>query len=254
MDNSITAIADTLRSARRVLVISGAGISVDSGLPTYRGIGGLYQDSGTDDNLAIEDALSGDMLLTRPDITWKYVHQIETACRGAHYNQAHKILVDFERHWDVCVLTQNIDRFHLEAGSSNVIDIHGDIHDLACMDCTYNLTVPDYSDLNLPPRCPRCDGVMRPDVVLFGEMLGEDKLRRLYAEMELGFDIVFSVGTTSVFPYIAGPVIDASRKGVCTVEINPEDTPVSEYVDHHLRMGAADALQAIWQAYQEQNA
>lgn len=252
MDNSITAIAQQLLSTKRLLVITGAGISVDSGLPTYRGIGGLYEGSGTEDKLSIEDALSGDMLLQRPEITWKYVHQIEAACRGAHYNNAHKVLVDFEQHFDVCVLTQNIDGFHMNAGSSNVIDIHGDIHDLLCMDCTYSITIPDYSDLNLPPRCPRCDGNMRPDVVLFGEMLAEDKLRRMYAELDQGFDMVVTVGTTSLFPYIAGPVIDASRKNIPTVEINPGDTPVSDYVDHHLRLGAADALTAIWQAYQQQ--
>src|ERR1700741_4368032 len=116
-------VAGELRRARRVLVITGAGISADSGLPTYRGIGGLYEADVTGDGLAIEGAFSRAMLCTRPARTWKYLLQIESACRGARHNDAHTAIVHLERHFrSLTVLTQNIDGFHRDAGSEYLIE------------------------------------------------------------------------------------------------------------------------------------
>jgi NAD-dependent deacetylase len=242
---TITRIAAALRRAQRVLFITGAGISADSGLPTYRGIGGLYDNRKTDENLSIETALSGSMLEARPAITWKYLHQIEETCRGACFNDAHAIIAEWQDRCEVCVLTQNIDGFHRAAGSRNLIEIHGDIHDLLCTRCDYQASVPDYTGLMLPPTCPHCQSPVRPRVVLFGEMLPADAIAHLYRELDQGFDLVFSIGTTSVFPYIAGPVVQASRMGVPTVEINPGDTQVTPLVDYKLAAGAAISLRAI---------
>jgi NAD-dependent deacetylase len=143
-------------------------------------------------------------------------------------------------------LTQNVDGFHRQAGSTNVIDIHGDVHDLACTSCPYRNTVEDYSGLEETPGCPECHSVLRPAVILFGEMLPQAKVLRLGAELERGFDAVFSVGTTSVFPYIAQPVVDARMRGIPTVEINPGNTEVSDVVDLKLDARAAEACPAIW--------
>ncbi|MDG4549134.1 MAG: NAD-dependent protein deacylase [Candidatus Contendobacter sp.] len=251
-DTTIVArVAEELRRARRLLFITGAGISADSGLPTYRGIGGLYNDQATEDNFSIETALSGSMLEANPAITWKYLHQIENSCRGARFNDAHAIIAGWQNQFDVCVLTQNIDGFHRDAGSRNLIEIHGDIHDLYCTRCDYTVTVVDYSTLDLPPSCPRCHALVRPKVVLFGEVLPSHAIQHLYAELDRGFDLVFSVGTTSVFPYIAGPVVQASQMGIPTVEINPTDTNVTRFVDYKLASGAAASLRAIQAAYQE---
>lgn len=246
----VDAVAATLQRAERVLFITGAGISADSGLPTYRGIGGLYHDRLTDDNLPIEEALSGAMLNRAPQITWKYLKQIEETCRGARYNDAHRIIALLEDHCNVCVLTQNVDGLHRAAGSRNLIEIHGDLHDLYCRACGYRVTVSDYVALDIPPPCPQCrKGLLRPDVVLFGEYLPEDKLERLYAELAQGFDMVFSIGTTSVFPYIAEPVRAAWRADVPTVEINPGTTAVTPYVEYKLAAGAAVSLSRIWAQY-----
>ncbi|MCP5158047.1 MAG: NAD-dependent deacylase [Gammaproteobacteria bacterium] len=245
----VARIADAMRRARRLLFITGAGISADSGLPTYRGIGGLYNDKATEENFSIETALSGPMLEANPAITWKYLHQIESACRGARFNDAHAIIAEWQNQLDVCVLTQNIDGFHRDAGSRNLIEIHGDIHDLFCTHCDYALSVPDYSGLDIPPSCPECQALVRPRVVLFGEALPSDAIQQLYRELDQGFDLVFSIGTTSVFPYIAGPVAQASQMGIPTVEINPTDTHVTRFVDYKLASGAAASLRAIRQAY-----
>jgi NAD-dependent deacetylase len=239
-----------LKRCKSVLFITGAGISADSGLPTYRGIGGLYNNKQTDEGLAIEDALSGDMLTSRPEVSWKYIFQIEEACRGAKFNRAQEVVAEMERHFPrVWTLTQNIDGFHRDAGSKKIIDIHGDIHSLHCLRCDYSAWVENYESLKIPPRCPECKAIVRPQVVLFGEMLPVDKCEILHRELETGFDIVFSIGTTSVFPYIAQPVLDASRRDIATVEINPGDTPVTPYVDYKFHSGAAVTLDEIWKRY-----
>lgn len=246
---TLAGIVDELQRAHRLLFITGAGLSADSGLPTYRGIGGLYNDGVTEENLPIETALSGEMLEMAPEVTWKYLHQIERACRGASHNEGHEIIARLQQHFEVWVLTQNVDGFHRQAGSRNLIEIHGDIHDLHCTACRYQTVVDDYSGLPLPPTCPLCGATVRPRVVLFGEMLPPFAVERLYHQLEQGFDMVFSVGTTSVFPYIAGPVMEARRLGIPTVEINPGETSVSRLVHFKVAAGAAATLRDLWELY-----
>lgn len=246
---ALASAVSQLRTARRVLVITGAGVSADSGLPTYRGIGGLYEEKLTGDDVPIEVALSGEMMRLEPQLTWKYIHQIESACRGARFNEAHRIIAAMQDRFEsVCVLTQNIDGFHRDAGSRNLIEIHGNIHELHCIRCNYEVRVTDYRAIEVPPRCPKCDALVRPRVVLFGEMLPGAALDALDREMRRGFDAVLSVGTTSAFPYIAGPVYDARRNGVPTIEINPGESEVSAVVAHRLRNRAAVAMRDIWAA------
>lgn len=245
-------VAARLRQCRSLLFITGAGISADSGLPTYRGIGGLYNTQDTDDDLPIELVLSGQMMAADPALCWKYIYQIERACRGARHNRAHTVIAEMGHHFErVVTLTQNVDGFHRTANTDRVIDIHGDIHHLRCTRCSYRCNVEDYSDLDIPPACPECGGVVRPDVVLFGEMLPHAKIAALSAELSRGFDIVFSVGTTSVFPYIAGPVFEAVRWGVPTVEINPGITEVTHVVEYRIPAGAAESLDGIWASYRK---
>jgi len=232
-----------------VLFVTGAGISADSGLPTYRGIGGLYEPDETDDGIPIEAALSGAMFQRDPAITWKYIHQIESSCRDAGPNRAHEAIAELEDRFDrVWTLTQNVDGLHHTAGSTQVIDIHGDVHWLLCTQCGHRWRVESYAGLPIPPTCPECDSLVRPEVVLFGEMLPVDRVRVLQEQLMRGFDAVFSIGTTSVFPYIAQPVIDARRRGGLTVEINPGVSEVSQVVTHRLRTGAAATMDALVRA------
>jgi NAD-dependent deacetylase len=251
MNELIDRAVGYLREARSVLFITGAGMSADSGLPTYRGVGGLYNSGQTEEGLPIEVLLSGQVFRTRPHLTWKYLSQIEQACRAATCNRGHRVLAEMEGHFErVWVLTQNVDGFHRLAGSKNVIDIHGDIRELMCTQCPYRETVADYSQLTFPPRCPDCAGLLRPDVVLFDEMLPARQLTTLYDQLDEGFDLVFSIGTTSVFPYIAEPIERAHREGKPSVEINPERTDVSDLATLRLPLRAAAALNAIWWRYQ----
>ncbi|CAF4796058.1 unnamed protein product [Rotaria sp. Silwood1] len=217
--------------------ITGAGISADSGLPTYRGIGGLYSDGKeTEDGMPIEEALSGYTMNTRPDICWKYIYQIESACRAAKPNAAHQALVALQSKFkQFTVLTQNVDGLHRSAGTKNLIEIHGNIQDLFCISCGHEKHVPNFEGMKIPPKCDRCNSLVRPRVVLFGEMLPIRAVGQLYEIMDKGLDAVISIGTTSVFPYIAEPVVRAAQKNAITIEINPGDTEVSDVVRYRLR-------------------
>lgn len=248
-DTYISEIVGRLRDSRSVLFVTGAGISADSGLPTYRGIGGLYEQEETDDGIPIEAALSGAMFQRDPALTWKYIHQIESSCRDAGPNRAHYVIAELEHRFDrVWTLTQNVDGLHHAAGSRNIIDIHGDVHWLVCTRCGHRWRVDNYARISIPPSCTECDALVRPEVVLFGEMLPFDRVKSLQEQLMRGFDAVFSIGTTSVFPYIAQPVIDARRRGALTVEINPGASEVSHIVDYRLRTGAAAAMEAVVRA------
>ncbi len=246
---ALSDITDHLRSDPSVLFVTGAGVSADSGVPTYRGVGGLYNDDSVADGMSIEEALSGPMFRRHPEITWKYITQIEKACRGARPNRAHHVIAALERRLTRCVvLTQNVDGLHRAAGSEALIEIHGDVHNLACTVCGWTDRVVDYAALAPVPECPVCLSVVRPRVVLFGELLPDQAIARLEAELGRGFDLVLSVGTTSVFPYIAAPIHMVNRTGGTTVEINPGATDVSHAVQVRVRAGAAAALGRIGDA------
>lgn len=246
----IQRVAEVLKGCKSILFITGAGISADSGLPTYRGTGGLYEEESTEDGIPIETALSGEMLRTKPEVTWKYLSQIESKCRKASHNRAHEILAEMEQHFErVWILTQNIDGFHHSAGSKNVIDVHGDMHSISCPKCYWRTKVKDYSSFDIPPRCPKCNSIARPDVVFFGEQLPEEKLNLMENELGQLFDVYFSIGTTSVFPYIKHPMALASHLGRPTIEINPDRTEISSWVDIKIPLTSIDALDAIWREY-----
>jgi NAD-dependent deacetylase len=236
--------------ARRLLFITGAGMSADSGLPTYRGRDGLYRAQETTHGLPIEQALSGPMIKARPEITWYYLLELEKSTRNAVPNRGHRVLAEMDQYFDaVWILTQNVDGLHDRAGSQNVLDVHGNLHEIECTRCGHQTTTPDYAGFSLPPRCSSCQGVVRPRVVLFGEELPAEKLGRLWREFNLGFDVIFSIGTSSLFDYIIEPVREGQARGIPTVEINPEPTPISRVVDYTIRARAAATLDLIWERY-----
>jgi len=238
-------IASQLVDAGRVLFITGAGVSADSGLPTYRGVSGLYNSETTEDGLPIEEAMSGGCFAEHPEITWKYLAQIQHNCEGVKPNAAHYVIAELEKRVEVVVLTQNVDGLHTAAGSTNVIEIHGTLRERFCPKCG---TEARADDPEVPPRCAVCGAIVRPKVVLFNEVLPEAALQRFTEECQRGFGMVFIVGTSAVFPYIVEPVIQALDAGVMTVEINPAITQLSNHVDCHIPVGAADTLACLYEA------
>jgi NAD-dependent deacetylase len=225
-------------------------MSAESGLPTYRGIGGLYNDMNIEEGMPIEEILHAYTFARDPALTWKYLAKIEQACRGAIPNDGHRLLARWDEKFDLHVITQNVDGFHHAAGSANVIELHGNLRHLFCCDCRASFVVEAFDGLPIPPRCDHCDGLVRPDVVLFGEMLPADATAAYERELARGFDVMFAIGTTAAFPYIHGPVTEAAANGCVTVEINPDNTVLSDQVSHRFRSGAIGALTIIDQALQ----
>lgn len=238
--------SQALSGAERILIITGAGLSADSGLPTYRGLGGLYNGE-TEDGLPIEVALSGPTLRRDPALCWKYLAEIGRACLAAEPNAGHFAIAELQRRkpgtW---VLTQNIDGFHRRAGSppDRLIEIHGQLAPLSCMGCgkVDERSLPSLLDQPLPPRCLTCDGVLRPAVVLFEEMLPATALTTLQEQSRIGFDAVLVVGTTASFGYILEPVWRARQSGGFVVEVNLQPTDISPFAGVRLEGRAVDVL------------
>ena len=248
--STIDTIVRILRDAKSILFITGAGISADSGIPTYRGVGGLYNVDTTEEGFSIEEALSASMLAENPAITWKYLAQIGQAVSGSTFNRAHEVIAEIESHFNrVWTITQNVDGFHSQAGAKNVIEAHGNMHSISCTKCDYQIQTDDFKAIEIPPKCPKCNALIRPDVILFGELLNGQAIAVMQEEVQRGFDVVFSIGTSSVFPYIQAPLELARQRGNPTIEINPSETSVTRMVDYHLPMGAAAALDEIWKRH-----
>jgi NAD-dependent deacetylase len=230
-------LRERLRSVRSVGVITGAGVSAESGIPTYRGKGGIYDDPEEGDRTV--EALSGSTLRSDPDRTWRAVARLAAASVAARPNAAHVAIAAIERKVTRFVLlTQNVDGLHQLAGSRNVIDIHGSVFATRCMGCGAegSLDRKRLPNLVRAPRCDCCSGVVRPDAVLFEEMLPVEKIRRIDDEFHRHVpDLVIAAGTTAYFPYIAEPVLHARRCGKLTVEVNPEPTLLTPHVGHALR-------------------
>ena len=239
MTDALARAQGLLQRAGRVLFITGAGLSADSGLPTYRGLGGLYNGL-TEEGIPIEAALSGSMLRQRPELCWRYLAQLGRACAVARPNAAHRAITDFGvSHPGSWVLTQNIDGFHRQAGfpPERLIEIHGQLEPLACMSCAQ--TVADAQDHlagPLPPRCPSCGGILRPPVVLFEGALPATELQRLPEAGEEGCDLGVAVG------YIQAPIGRTLAQGGDLIEINPDRSSLSGLATVQLKKRAVDVL------------
>ncbi|MEM8882449.1 MAG: Sir2 family NAD-dependent protein deacetylase [Planctomycetota bacterium] len=236
-----------LEGLRSLGVITGAGISAESGIPTYRGIGGIYADRAR--GAEIVESLSGPTLQTDPERTWRAIADLAQHAGPAQPNAGHRALVEIESKLDRFVLlTQNVDGLHGAAGSENVIPVHGSIHVARCDHCGHEATI-DPATTTASPACMRCGAPMRPGVVLFGEMLPHDVVRRMDREFAVNPpEALLVVGTSALFPYIAGPVLEARRHGRLTIEVNPGRTDLSDVVEYHLEGGAGTYLPLIAQA------
>lgn len=246
MEQKLHEIARLLSAARRVLFITGAGVSAESGVPTFRGATGAFANGLTEEGIPFEDVLSGPTFRSNPKLAWKYFFRLEASLRGKQPNAAHlamRTLHTPER--EVWVATQNIDGLHQSAGSRNVIELHGNLRRLVCTQCAYRKCHETFEGLAAVPLCPECRAILRPDAVLYEEMLPEAALERFETEQENGFDLLFSIGTTSVFSYVTRPIVRASRRGIPTVEINPDETPVSDLMQFRLAAPAGNVMRSL---------
>ena len=229
-----------------VVVLTGAGISAESGVPTFRGAGGLWRNFRPED-LATPEAFARD-----PGTVWEwYAWRRETVAQ-CQPNAAHRSLVEIEARAGqgaFIVITQNVDGLHEAAGSRNILRLHGS---LWSMRCTGEGT--RFADRRVPldenpPHCPNCGALLRPDVVWFGEALDGDVLQAAIAASESARTMIV-IGTSAlVYPAASLPVT-AKHNGAHLVEINPDETPLSAYADEVLRGPAAVELPRWWQSHQ----
>jgi len=238
----IRLLAGHIRAASRLTVLTGAGVSAASGVPTFRGPGGLWKDFRPED-LATPEAFERDPRLVWEWYDWR--RQMVASCRP---NRAHEILAAWShRYPSFTLVTQNVDGLHERAGTREVVRFHGSIWEVSCWRrCAASParwreeTVPFPE---LPPPCPRCGGPVRPGVVWFGELIDPDILER--ARRAVDCDVCLAVGTSSVV-YPAAALLDAAReRGAFTAEINPEATPASASCDIALAAPAEEVLDRI---------
>ncbi len=234
----IAAAADRLAKAERVAVLTGAGISAESGVPTFRGPGGLWENHRPEE-LATPQAFAAD-----PELIWRWYHWRRGLIADCRPGPAHLALARLEqRTADFTLITQNVDGLHAAAGSRRLLEIHGSIWQVRCQACgrQYRET-----SLELPtlPACRQCGGLLRPAVVWFGESLDPELLRRALAAAR-ACQVMLVVGTSAVVQPAAGLAMVAKEAGAVVIEINLEPTPHSGQVDLSLRGRAGRLLPAV---------
>lgn len=222
-----------LKSAANVAVLTGAGVSAESGIPTFRSNGGFWQQYRFED-LATPEAFHRD-----PKFVWTWYEERRRAIAKAKPNAGHHALAELEKQKpSFTLITQNVDGLHDLAGSKNIIKLHGDIWTVRCLKCGQEQV--DRSELaNLPPRC-ECGGMLRPGVVWFGEALPPGAIER--ATLAVHHADVLIVAGTSAQVYPAAGLIPLAR---AVIEINPEATAFSDDVTFSLRGTSAEILPAL---------
>jgi NAD-dependent protein deacetylase/lipoamidase len=235
-------LAERLRTARSVCVLTGSGISAESGLPTFRGVGGLWRDR------RVEELASPRGFARDPHLVWTWYGERRRAHRGVAPSAAHVALAALEeRIADFTLVTQNVDSLHLLAGSRNVLELHGKMREAKCTQCDARRPLDDVLDdfaaRDVAGLAHACGGMWRPDIVWFGEALPAHVLEAaIDAARRAGVMLV--VGTSG----IVQPAASLATKR-CTsayvVEINPEETALTAQVDRSIRARASDVLPAL---------
>ncbi|MBI3680608.1 MAG: NAD-dependent deacylase [Acidobacteria bacterium] len=224
-----------LRAARRVAVLTGAGISAESGIPTFRGQGGLWRQYRPED-LATPEAFDAD-----PKLVWEWYNWRRSLIAKAQPNPGHRALAQLEeRVPEFCLITQNVDGLHERAGSRMVVRLHGDIWTLRCTHCGLSCKNEDPELGELPPRCA-CGGLQRPGVVWFGENLPAECWQTA-EKASRAAEVFLVVGTSAVVMPAAGLAAVAKNAGARVIEVNADDTPLSGWVDASLRGPAGKIL------------
>jgi NAD-dependent deacetylase len=230
----------------RVLVITGAGISAESGIPTFRGKNGYWRNLDPA-KLATPEAFERD-----PELVWQWYRERRAMIRAAEPNSAHAAITKLGNNCrEFLLVTQNVDNLHVRAedqsshlAADKIVQIHGDIFLTRCSHCAWQYHEVDKDGSGLP-RCQKCGELMRPGVVWFGEMLDRQQIERVEAYLERQCDIVLVIGTTAMFGYITEWALRAAANGGELIEINPDPTTLSTFATKTLREPAGVALPGL---------
>lgn len=235
-------LVERLRQARRVAVLTGAGVSAESGVPTFRdaqtGLWAKYEPT----ELATPQAFQ-----RNPKLVWEWYVWRRELMAGVQPNPGHYALAEMAQHVPLTLITQNVDGLHQQAGSTAVIELHGSIVRTKCFDAGHAYEGWPDDSVEKPPRCGRCGSLMRPDVVWFGEMLPAYALETA-TEAALLAEVFLSVGTSSLVHPAASLAVAAVQVGHTVVEINPNHTPLTPHASYVLGGPSGVVLPALVQA------
>jgi NAD-dependent deacetylase len=242
MQNDINTLRTALRKAERVTVLTGAGISAESGVPTFRGADGLWENYNVMD-LATPEAFAND-----PELVWRFYNWRRSLISRLTFNAAHKTLADLEtRIPRFTLITQNVDGLHAKAGSRNILEIHGNLWKVRCTGCSM-MVQDDSPNMGHLPRCSRCGGLLRPHVVWFGESLDPEILRQS-VEASRSCQVMITIGTSAVVQPAASLAMEAKRSGALTAEINLERTGHSDFMDLVLLGKAGERVPSLLEGW-----
>lgn len=237
-----TLILEQLRSAREIVFFTGAGLSAESGIPTFRDASNSLWANVDPMAVASIESFNRD-----PERVWAWHDEMRKLFSGAHPNAGHAAIAELEQLLlpaRIRVITQNIDGFHQEAGSAWVLEIHGTARRVRChRRCGYFSVWED----STPHQCPSCGAPLRPDVVWFGEALDE-ALFTLAQETSREADVFFIVGTSGIVYPAADLAHIAKHAGAMVVEVNPGETSLAQIADHSVRASASDFLPSLCEA------
>jgi len=238
MDDPLESVRILLQTSARICVLTGAGFSAESGIPTFRGPGGLWRKFRPEE-LATAAAFTRD-----PVLVWEWYQWRRGIIAAAQPNPGHLALAALESRTPAFTLiTQNVDGLHQRSGSRNVLEIHGSIWMLRCTSCGESQSNHQVPLATLPPECA-CGGLLRPGVVWFGEGLDEQVWQRA-VDAVCSAELFLVAGTSAVVYPAASLAPLSKRSGACVVEINLEETPISDAVDASLRGTSGEILTAL---------
>lgn len=232
------------RRAKQVAVITGAGISSESGIPTFRGAGesGALWKNFRAEELATPQAFARD-----PELVWEWYDWRREICAASEPNKAHEVVAAMDAHYEnFLLITQNVDNLHRRAGSRRLYEIHGNIFRGRCVQTGRSFDLPAPPLDPLPPRSPFADAPARPDIVWFGESYDQEMLGAcldFLAECEL----VFVIGTSGMVPIPIYLADHARKHGAVIVDVNPEVSGATEIAAHYWQGRAGDALPPFWE-------
>jgi len=238
---------EVIRKAQNIVILTGAGVSRESGLDTFRDVGG-YWSRYNPYELASPQGFSSNPLLV-----WQWYQARKNRANEAQPNPGHFAIAEIESHFpEYYLFTQNVDRLHKRAGSKTVFELHGTIFESHCFNCglpyTNDFTIGD--SIETIPRCPKCNDLIRPSVVWFGESLPYDILALAY-EKSQSCDLFFTIGTSSeVYPAADLPH-QAKNTGAYVVEINPNETSFTRYSNLSFRENSGEILPQILKIIKE---
>lgn len=237
IEEKVELVRERLALARRVVVLTGAGISAESGVPTFRGEGGLWRQYRAVD-LATPEAFARD-----PQLVWEFYNWRREVLAPLGPNPGHRALVELEPEFSSFTLvTQNIDGLHQKAGSRSVLELHGNIWHVRCLSC--GRVREDRSVLSPMPRCEDCGGLLRPHVVWFGENLDPGILTRAFDVMKTA-DFMMVIGTSGTVEPAASMGMLARRNGAYLVEVNLDPTPYTTFYDVSILGKSGEVLPRI---------